>query len=687
MKNHCSIAFLLLLPALAGAQLNNIDSLKTAFINAPEGKQKYQAASHLYLYYQESNRDSALFYTEQQLQIARREQHKIGEGIALGSKAYQLTAMGKYGDALKCLQQAFAIAEDKNIEKEAPWDYFITPFRGNGRLLLSSYAHHMYALLMMNTENTDEQIIHFKIAGETGKEINYFPRIMLAYMNLGQSYLLAGKADSALYYEKQAERSVQESSARSYFASKTYLGTIELILGDIYKALGNDSLSLCYYYKSLRSNIEFNNRISLSRVYLRLSKYHLEKSDKDSAIHYSLKNLAILKTMGMVTGAETNPGVGYENVYRAYQLNNQFDSAFKYQGMALHAKDSLSKIKIKNLAEFQKLTFGEQLRLQALEQEKTQTQSRIITYSLLAGLAFLILIGLILYRNNSQKQKANIVLQEQKKKIETTLQELKLAQQQLIQSEKMASLGELTAGIAHEIQNPLNFVNNFSEVNKEMLVELNEEIAKGNYEEATLISKDIIANEDKINYHGKRADAIVKGMLQHSRKSEGVKEPTDINALCDEYFHLAYQGVQAKNKNFTATLKTDFDGNVGNLDIIPEDIGRVLLNVNNNAFYAVSLLKPGGFGDAAPDKMPTVEMSTKKDGSKVLITITDNGPGIPQPIIDKIFQPFFTTKPTGSGTGLGLSLAYDIVKAHGGEINVNSKEGEGCRFVIQLPAG
>ena len=271
--------------------------------------------------------------------------------------------------------------------------------------------------------------------------------------------------------------------------------------------------------------------------------------------------------------------------------------------------------------------------------------------------------------------------------LQQALNELKLTQEQLVQSEKMASLGELTAGIAHEIQNPLNFVNNFSEVNKELLAEMKDEIDKGNTDEVKIIAGDVIANEEKILHHGKRADAIVKGMLQHSRSSSGVKEPTGINALADEYLRLAYHGHRAKDKSFNATIKTEFDETIGNIRIIPQDIGRVVLNLINNAFYVVDEKKkqnPDGYE-------PTVIVKTVKNppsggrGAHVEISVKDNGNGIPQKVLDKIFQPFFTTKPTGQGTGLGLSLSYDIVKAHGGELKVETKEGEGSDFVIVLP--
>lgn len=277
-----------------------------------------------------------------------------------------------------------------------------------------------------------------------------------------------------------------------------------------------------------------------------------------------------------------------------------------------------------------------------------------------------------------QKRKA---IEETNAALTKSLEELKAAQAQLIQSEKMASLGELTAGIAHEIQNPLNFVNNFSDVSTELVNEMNEEIDKGNLEDAKQIAQDLKQNLEKINHHGKRAGDIVKGMLQHSRTSSGQKELTDINALTDEYLRLAYHGLRAKDKTFNAAMKTDYDKSIGLIKIIPQDIGRVALNLITNAFYAVTQKTKL----AVEGYEPMVTVTTKKFSDRVEVQVKDNGTGIPQKALDKIFQPFFTTKPTGQGTGLGLSLSYDIVKAHGGEIKVTTAENEGTEFIISIP--
>jgi signal transduction histidine kinase len=326
----------------------------------------------------------------------------------------------------------------------------------------------------------------------------------------------------------------------------------------------------------------------------------------------------------------------------------------------------------------QLLAINEQQRQQETRQERESLKNRIRINILLSAVGVFLLLAIIFYRNNRHKQKANKVLKD-------TLGNLRSTQSQLIQSEKMASLGELTAGIAHEIQNPLNFVNNFSDVNTELVDEAKLEMDKGNVDEVKAILNDIKDNEEKINHHGKRADAIVKGMLQHSRASSGQKELIDINALAGEYLRLAYHGLKAKDKSFSAATRTDFNNSIGKINVVPQEIGRVILNLINNAFYAVDEKKKYTLTNSVQNGYePTVSVSTKRNNGKVEIKVSDNGNGIPQKVLDKIFQPFFTTKPTGQGTGLGLSLSYDIVKAHGGELKVETKEGEGSVFIIQL---
>ena len=375
---------------------------------------------------------------------------------------------------------------------------------------------------------------------------------------------------------------------------------------------------------------------------------------------------------------------------KAYAAAGMYKDGFNTQTELLGIKEKLAReaeqAKTLNYAIEKKMQDNENniALLKAQDEAAKKTKYYLYGITALLGL-FAVTLGIAIVN----KQRSNARLTTTNTEVVNTLEKLKQTQSQLIQSEKMASLGELTAGIAHEIQNPLNFVNNFSEVNTELVDEMKNELAIGNNQQAIEIANDIKENSEKINHHGKRAGNIVKGMLQHSRSSTGVKEPSDINALADEYLRLTYQGLRAKDKDFNAEMKTDFDETIGKINIIPQDIGRVLLNLYNNAFYACTERSRSTVNQQISRNsisyQPTVSVSTKKSDNHVIITVSDNGNGIPQNIVDKIFQPFFTTKPTGSGTGLGLSLSYDIVKAHGGEIKVESKEGEGSIFIIELP--
>ena len=679
MNHYSKILFFALFPFLVNAQQGNPDSLKNALAIAKNDSMRFDITRHIYGYYEETNRDSALSYATLQLQLARRNHQKLLEGGALVSQGYQLIGMGRYAESLQCLLHAFTIAENPQNENVKNWPFPISSsfFKGNRRLALLAYTHQIFGNLMSATQNTSQEIFHYKEARRISKEIGHTIRQLMTTMNLGRSYTSINMLDSALIFEKEAEQLVAKSGV------KKWLGGIYLNMGGIYFKKGDTALTKQYYYQAIQTSEEQNNLSSLSASYFVLTKYYLAEGEKDSGLKYAINNLQTIQSLGPVTGLTVNLGTVYENIYLGYKLGNQFDSTFKYLELALATKDSLYKIRIQNLADFQNTGFNEQIRLQNIEKEKVDYQNKVRTYFLLAGIAVLLLLAIIFYRNNRQKQKAKI-------KIEQAYDHLKATQAQLIQSEKMASLGELTAGIAHEIQNPLNFVNNFSEVSNELIDEMMQEVAKGNYDEVKAIANDVKQNLEKINHHGKRADGIVKGMLQHSRSSSGVKEPTDINALADEYLRLAYHGLRAKDKSFNATMKTEFDESIGSINIIPQDIGRVILNLITNAFYVVDEKKKSGIEGYEP----TVSVSTKKLNArpddpdrrgKVEVKVKDNGNGIPQKVLDKIFQPFFTTKPTGQGTGLGLSMSYDIVtKGHGGELKVETLEGEGSEFIVIL---
>ena len=498
----------------------------------------------------------------------------------------------------------------------------------------------------------------------------------------GQTYEKFDYLDSAIVYTKKA----YDEDIAIY--GENQRGYIPIILGNIYRKKGNFSLAVEYYRLATPLASRGNIRKDLLEIYNGLARTFIKRGQTDSSIFYAHKALAIAKSTGFQVGTLDTYGI----LSDLYEKQKNMDSAVKYLKLTIEVKEKL--FNQENERAIQNISFKERLKEQREAERQKELQGKIRLYILLAALTVFLVIAFILYRNNRHKQRAYGLLQrqkqeidQQKSKVERALNELRTTQAQLIQSEKMASMGELTAGIAHEIQNPLNFVNNFSEVNKELLNEMSHEISKGNYSEVKALAQDVINNEEKVSEHGKRADAIVKNMLQHSRVSTGQKEPTDINALADEYLRLSYHGMKAKDKSFNATIQTDFDNLVGKIEVVPQEIGRVLLNLFNNAFYAVSEKAKQNI----PGYEPTLIVSTTsiipplegKRGAE--IRVKDNGVGIPEKLKEKIFQPFFTTKPTGQGTGLGLSLAYDIIKAHGGEIKVETKEAEGTTFIVQLP--
>ena len=444
--------------------------------------------------------------------------------------------------------------------------------------------------------------------------------------------------------------------------------------------------------KILESVRQGLDKEAFSNPYFDTSKIFSGKSpvNLDQLFRDINKDLKAARSEGDIDKLEK----GYHHLSTLDNMRGNYRGAYENYKLYTLYRDSLQKKETENreLQAKMQYEFDKKQAIAKSEQAKKDAEAKRVKdrqYFTIAGLTILLLvillIALIQWRNNNQKKKTNVQLQLQKENVESALSELRSTQTQLIHSEKMASLGELTAGIAHEIQNPLNFVNNFSEVSRELIDELKSQKEKLKKEDQDEILNDIDANLEKINHHGRRADAIVKGMLQHSRTSPGQKESTDINSLVDEYLRLSYHGIRAKDNNFHATIQTDFDTTIGEINIIPQDIGRALLNLYNNAFYAVDEKKNVSPGSASNLYEPIVSVRTKKSGNNVELTVKDNGKGIPRNIVDKIFQPFFTTKPTGQGTGLGLSLSYDIIKAHGGELKVKSEEGNGALFIIQIP--
>jgi signal transduction histidine kinase len=414
---------------------------------------------------------------------------------------------------------------------------------------------------------------------------------------------------------------------------------------------------------------------NVGHVYIMQERYK-------EALPYILRAIELMEERGYTKNLWEN----YSHACMIYNELGDFEKAYEYSKLeALEREKYLNSIidRLESEALIKYETAKKDEMIDRQEDTIAWQKRTQILYISIAILLIASLLGMIRSRRKIRKKQKEI--EQSRKELQKSLENLKATQAQLIHAEKMASLGELTAGIAHEIQNPLNFVNNFSEVSVDLVGEMNEELESGNTEEVTAIAADLKQNLEKINHHGQRASSIVKGMLEHSRAGDGHKEPTDINALADEYFRLAYHGLRAKDKSFNADFKSDFDEGLPIIDLVPQDVGRVLLNLINNAFYAVHQKTLSGL-DSQGTYKPLVTITTKNLGDKIEISVEDNGNGIPESVKEKIFQPFFTTKPTGQGTGLGLSMSYDIItKGHGGTIKVNSKPGKGTEFIIQLP--
>ncbi|MEP6612497.1 MAG: ATP-binding protein [Mucilaginibacter sp.] len=439
-----------------------------------------------------------------------------------------------------------------------------------------------------------------------------------------------------------------------------------------------DDAKLKYYRYAAVIAAKRSDISNTAEAFINISGYYLKNSKQDSALFYARK--AYQMSAGSSLRAKLNPTLLLSKCF-----NRRADSTLKYTIEYYTIRDSLQNFNKAQRA--QAMAFADEQNRREIEAKQEKYVADLELYGLGVVAAFLILMAIILWRGSRRRKIANELLQEQKDQLEETLNELEATQNQLIQSEKMASLGELTAGIAHEIQNPLNFVNNFSEVSIELIDEMGLELDKGDKDEAIAIATDIKQNLEKIRHHGMQADGIVKGMLQHLQAGSGTKEPTNINALASEFMRLAYHSLRAKDKSFNAEMVLHLEPDLPQVNVVSQDIGRVLLNLFNNAFYAVhQKQKTAGKG-----YKPAVEVSTSlftpPSGSQgIYLRVKDNGTGIPDSIKEKIMQPFFTTKPTGEGTGLGLSLSYDImVKGHGGKIDVDSEEGEYTEFAVWLP--
>ena len=681
MKSFVKISLLCLIPIFSAAQTDptwgyltsqQVDSLKRNVESEKNDTLRMAAYRSLGFYYQEAIPDSGLYFHEQQLALAKKLDMKLWLADAYSQTAFTLVSVGDFTKGYEYHTEATKLANNKKNESDnwRPWTFSNSKNSHEARISILAMNYQMMGNLWGYLGEQEKKKSHYLEAAKLGESINNGKVAYLSYSSFARTL----PPDSQMLFQKKALN--YANAARFPRVAGAY-GSMATIF---FNKKMYDSAYI-YAHKTLLISKEENMLNALSSAYAGLSNLFYIQNQSDSCLFYANKALEVAQTSGF----GDNLRFAYKRLSAAYEQKGDIDQALKFQKLSYTVNDSIKNFIITNLTRYQKFSFNEQLRLKKLDEEKTAYANKMNMLGLIVVLTGILVVAIILFRNNRQKQQANKVL-------ETTLTNLKSTQSQLVQSEKMASLGELTAGIAHEIQNPLNFVNNFSEVNKELLTDLKDEIKKGNFDEVNAIADDVISNEEKISHHGKRADAIVKGMLQHSRAGNGKKEPTDINALCDEYLRLAYHGLRAKDKSFNATMKTDFDASIGKVNIIPQDLGRVVLNLITNAFYAVNEKSkaPQPPKGGVPYE-PTVEVITTRSplpgrgaGGEVSIIVKDNGAGIPSHILDKIFQPFFTTKPTGQGTGLGLSLSYDIVKAHGGELKVKTKEGEGSTFIITI---
>ena len=639
------------------AQKEYVDSLHQQAFNSKDDTSKVLAFFSLAEYYGFNHFDSSFFYGQKTIELSNKLEFDYGRSLGFRSLFYAFNCQGNFPKALEATLQYYKLAE--RIKKERPLNYWISIY--------------MLGVLNREMDNFPTAISQLNESIRVNREAGLAESLVFpVYTHMALIYKELKKMDSALYF---AQKSYDLSLQSRWTRYRTFASAV---LGEIHNEKGNYEQARKYFTLGIKQSIAVNNTFFLARNYNNLAGLFDKTGQTDSSIYYARISLNLCQEHQFGEYALDASTL----LTRIYEAQNNPDSTIKYMKIMLAAKDSV--LGQSKVMEFQKVGFDDEQRKHEIEKKQQQYKNRIKIFALLSGIFALLLIAFILWRNIRLKQRANA-------KIEKAYKELKTTQAQLIQSEKMASLGELTAGIAHEIQNPLNFVNNFSEVNSELIEELKNEIKKGNLEEVKAIADNIDENEHKVIFHGKRADAIVKSMLQHSKSSSGKKEPTDINILADEYLRLAYHGLRAKDKSFNATMKTDFDETIGKINVIPQDIGRVILNLMTNAFYAVTEKKNSKDLEGLQNLQalnvyePIVTVSTKKTGNRIELKIADNGNGVPQKILDKIFQPFFTTKPTGQGTGLGLSLAYDIVKAHGGELKVETKEGEGSKFTIQLP--
>ena len=633
-------------------------------LNDSAGMGKVYATFGMY-YGMQSVYDTSIIYFKKTVAIALAQHNKRLLNNMYQNIATSYQMLSDYSNALQYYQKALKSAEEDN------------------NYTTQAYVQVNLAMTYASIQDTPKAEQAFLKSIDLSKKANIKNVALYAYSNIATLYSAMHIYNKAYDYAIRASELGKETGDIGMEASALSRAGVQLANLKRFteaEALANKGILIADSSKQpiniFQTNVDFGSILRMQKRY-------------SEAIPYYEKGFGVMQKSDIY---DNQVGQSYFDLSECYEKTGNYQKALSTYKTSSQISDSIrSKNNIRKATELSlNYEFDKQQQLAKAEQQKKDEIAKTKQTALIIGLVLMIILASLAYYAFTNKKKTNRLLQQQKAELQTALNDLRVTQTQLIHSEKMASLGELTAGIAHEIQNPLNFVNNFAEVNNELIDEMHEEIGD-NINEAKVISLDIKQNNEKISFHGKRADAIVKGMLQHSRKSTGEKELTDINNLCDEYLRLSYHGLRAKDKSFNATMETDLDGKAGRINIVPQDIGRVLLNCFNNAFYAVNAKFKAEGLKLNNDYKPTVSIITKLTNSPsgvrgIEIRIADNGNGIPQEVADKIFQPFFTTKPTGEGTGLGLSLSYDIItKEHNGTIIVENKPGEGATFIINLP--
>ncbi|MCC5943236.1 MAG: tetratricopeptide repeat protein [Balneolaceae bacterium] len=697
LKISAVLFFLAIIPLEAFGQNNpywqeptaaEADSFKVMLQSTDNDSLKMHINRQLGLYYSERNRFIALEYFKAQLELAKRLNQKIWEAEALSRLGYVSSLVQNYPGSLNYSLAARNLASDPKAGMNM-WGVHLLTDDGDSNsarlTVLLDIINHL-GILNFFIGNYEQAIGYYQEATELNEIRQDEVMTSILHMNKGESYIELGQYDLA---KTELEAALRHAQSSGY---TTYTGLIYWDFGRIYEAEGNYSEAEKYYELSVATNIDIDSPDFLGLAYLALAELYKTTGSLDSSYNLANKALsthrAMSDSLGMINAHLTLASL--------FDAQAQIDSAYYHmkEGAAL----SSAMNREERVKEFQVLGLNEQLKLNELETERVLYQSRIRMYGLAAGIGVLFLISMITYRSNRRQKRDKAIIEE-------SYANLKATQSQLIQQEKLASLGQLTAGIAHEIKNPLNFVNNFSEVSDEMITELIEALNKGDIDESLALSKDIGANLKKIHEHGSRANGIVQSMLQHSRGGDGKMELTPLNPLVKEYVNLAFHGMRAGKEPINVDIDLQLDENVGEVPLIAEDFSRVILNLCNNAFDACAersrsamrskLTEDGGPmtgertnpNDQAPNSKrysPKLTIRTKSENGQVLIEIEDNGPGIPDEIKDKILQPFFTTKKGTQGTGLGLSISNDIVKAHGGELSIKSVKNEGTVFNISL---